>query len=230
MSLHKGLNCLSAFVSLSTYKVLLGVPVEVLYVSQLPFGFCLTFDSQLEPQTEPPVLGSQLPFGFCLTFDGSDVVRNCVIKPRESQLPFGFCLTFDGKRRKSSLESALRSLNCLSASASLSTPSPSRPSRASSARTKSQLPFGFCLTFDRSASGLVACGPTQMSQLPFGFCLTFDFNVGLLRYFPGTLDPVSIAFRLLPHFRQEPALLPDRHPCRRGLNCLSASASLSTRE
>ena len=43
------------------------------------------------------------------------------------------------------------------------------------------------------------------SQLPFGFCLTFD-GVGGFYTMP-SLRWVSIAFRLLPHFRLSPQII-----------------------
>ena len=220
------LNCLSAFVSLSTASdgrtdwvgdaasqlpfgfcltfdqlSTTSAPTTVLRLSQLPFGFCLTFDS---PRTSSrhswgPASKSQLPFGFCLTFDPRRCPRRCQWLPPVSiafrllshfrlsrrkticrtsewwsQLPFGFCLTFD-------------------------------PSRAASRRRKwtqmSQLPFGFCLTFDKIGRFYLTRRTREESQLPFGFCLTFDPL--RRRSMPPSREPVgvSIAFRLLSHFR-----------------------------
>ena len=142
------------------------------------------------------------------------------------------------------------SLNCLSASASLSTIAKINRTFTDNL---SQLPFGFCLTFDfgRRCRRLVV--HEVVSQLPFGFCLTFDLQCRLQQL--PVLMAVSIAFRLLSHFRRPrnmrtsvPStslvsiafrLLSHFRPAQEALdatvagaggclNCLSAFVSLST--
>ena len=90
-----GLNCLSAFVSLSTLGAAAApVAPAVPGLNCLSAFVSLSTPVQMCLRGKPLHQASQLPFGFCLTFYDRNCCSNRDFCRRGSQLPFGFCLTF----------------------------------------------------------------------------------------------------------------------------------------
>ena len=140
----------------------------------------------------------QLSFGFCLNFN---LIIDSQINSQvyESQLPFGFCLTFDTDRGVTpQMRDKIKGLNCLSAFVSLST-----------IHMVGRCPF------------------TKGSQLPFGFCLTFDslqMRKRKLRRQINCLNCLSAFVSLSTSTTRSRSCSASIA----GLNCLSAFVSLST--
>ena len=66
-----------------------------IYESQLPFGFCLTFDGVGGFYTMPSLRWVSIAFRLLPHFRPVPRPREDHDRPVQSQLPFGFCLTFD---------------------------------------------------------------------------------------------------------------------------------------
>ena len=71
------------------------------WVSQLPFGFCLTFDSPRDFVAQEMAAAEEVSIAFRLLshFRPEDCEGKVGFCDSPSQLPFGFCLTFDCRHK-----------------------------------------------------------------------------------------------------------------------------------